>query len=787
MAMQPDLFIKKRRLTFKTILATCSTLACLLPAHSHAQLSIMGVLDTRAPFSPSPQRVSKQQPLKTPPPLYKSPPSDSFDHFPQRAESNEQQGPKSQGAFSAEEISFNRELGVITARGNVEIIQDDQVLIADTVSFNQNKDLVTASGNVQIIQPNGDVLFSEYVELTTDLKTGVANQLRMSLADHSLITAQRATRKEGRYTIAQDAEYSPCEKCKDDPDKPLTWKLSAKEISHDANQHRIEYSDVFFELYDIPILYSPYFSHPDPTRKRESGFLTPSFGSNSDLKGFVTAPYFFNISPSKDLTLEPTWYYSLHQGLLNAQYRQHLQNGELDLAGSLTYADGGAGATSANEEELRGHIDSSGNFDIDQTWRWGFDVNHASDETYIRRYNLRNESENSHLVSELYLEGFRKRNYMVAKLNTYQEQRDITTEDLQDAKLEYEFSHTSEPGSAGAYWKLDGMFYGINRKNETRTTRLSADTSWVLPYTSPTGDLMTLEANLITTGYYVSKFNGTNLTSEYSGTQARMLPSLSMQWRKPLSRTHMEGQVNEIFEPIVKVKAAPNVGRNYKIPNEDSQDFEFDDTNLFSTNRFSGLDKLEGGQRLDFGFNWGVYGQEGGYSELFVGQSYRFRDDKTYDTNSGHEDNISDVVGRVIVSPSDFLDVLYRFRLDKNNMSLNRSETELTIGPASTHFSLGHLFIEGTGQDAEYATREEINATLTNQISKYWYSKIDGRYRMTNPEGSVTYGGQIGYKDECTTIYFDARRNFSEDRDVKPNDAITLRIELKNLGGFGAL
>ncbi|WP_165602583.1 LPS-assembly protein LptD [Candidatus Terasakiella magnetica] len=774
---------KNRKRSYKTLIAACTALASFMPLSSHAQLSIMGVLDTRAPFQPrlsQPTQPQFQPQFSTPQSVLATQHSAS----PSNTQIKNTQPTGGRG-FSAEEVGFHKELGVITARGNVEIIHGDRILIADTVSYNQNKDLVTASGNVQIIEPTGDVLFSEFLEVTSDLKNGIAKKLVMSLADNSHLVANSAQRKEGRFTIAKDAEYSPCQKCQDNPERPLVWKLSANEVTHDSLQKRIEYSDVFFELYDVPILYFPYFSHPDPSRKRETGFLTPSFGARGSLDGFISAPFFWNISPSKDLTIEPTYYYNIEQPHVSAEYRQILNKGEMRLAGSLTYADGGVGSTETNTEEFRGHIDSEGLFDINKTWRWGFNLNHATDETYIRRYGVTNRSDNAHLVSEGFIEGFRKRNYMTAHFKTYQEQRDITDEDLQDGKIEYAFSHVSDPQSTGAFWKLDGNFYGINRKNDTRTSRLSGDASWVIPYTSDTGDLITLDANLSSAAYYVSELDNSYLTTPYSGAQARIVPSVSLEWKKPLSRSQMNGKANEIFEPIVKFKASPNVGDNHKIPNEDSQDFEFDDTNLFKTNRFTGLDKIDGGQRIDFGFNWGIFGQDGGYSQMFIGQSYRLRDDNTYDTNSGHKDNVSDVVGRVAVSPSNFLSVLYRYRLDKNDMTLNRSETQLSLGPKSSRFSLNHLFIEGTGQSSEYATREEITAKLHNKISKHYYSSIDGRYRMSNPEGSVNYGGRFGYADECTNIYFDFRRNFSDDRDIGPTDTVTLRFELKNLGGFG--
>lgn len=771
-----------RGLPLKTLLATCSALATLSPNLSHAQLSIMGVLDTR-PSIKAPVTAPVQNSVTKKNQTYVNPVSPSRTvRAASPVSSNE-----TSSLFSAEEIGFHKDLGIITAKGNVEIIYDERVLIADTVSYNQSKNIVTASGNVQIIEANGDVLFSDFIEITSDLKDGIAKELVYTLADQSNLSAKSATRTNGRFTTLNDGTYSACQKCADDPDQPLLWKLTANKIQHDAQQRRIEYSDVFLEVFDVPVLYFPYFSHPDPTRKRETGLLTPSWGSRGTLGSYVTAPGFVNLSQSNDLTLTPTWYFDEKQPHLEAEYRHFFSNGEIHLAGSGTYADGGVGATATDTEEFRGHIDSEGLFDIDQTWRWGFDLNHATDETYIRRYAMSNQADNAHLVSDVFAEGFRHKNYMKTSLSTYQEQRDTTTEDLQNGKFEYQFSHTSQPKKSGAFWSLDGGFYGISRKNETITTRLAADTSWTLPYTSDAGDIYSLEANLATMAYYSSKLQADELSSEYTGAQGRIVPSMSFSWRKPLTQSRMSGKANEILEPIIKLKVAPNVGNNYKIPNEDSQDFEFDDSNLFMTNRFAGLDKHDGGQRIDYGFNWGIYGQEGGYSQLFVGQSYRLREDHTYDTYSGLEDNLSDIVGRVKVSPSNFLDVLYRYRLDKDDLSLNRSETALTMGPDSTRFSFSHLYIQGTGEDSEYTTREEIYGAVSNQITKNWYSKIDARYRMNDPEGNVTYGGRVGYKDECVTLYADLRRNFYEDRDIEPEDVFIIRIELKNLGEFSPI
>lgn len=770
----------KRQFVTYTLFATCSALAVLAPSQVHAQLSIMGVLDTRAPFTPvqkknSPVLASPELQQKSKP--KKQLPTNSNEVAPSSNSDN--------SSISADELGYSKNLGVLTARGNVEIIYKERILVADTVSYNQNKDVVTASGNVQLIEPDGNVLLSEYMEISSDLKHGIARQMVLSLADNSLIRAKEGE-KDGRFTVIKDAEYSACKKCEDNPERPLLWKLSAKEVKHDSKLQRVEYSDVFFEVLDVPILYTPIFWHADPSKKRETGFLFPSYGSQGKLGSYVNTPFFWNINPSKDLTINPTLYFGDNQPLLELAYRQALRNGDLRLSGSATYIkEGGPGQSSGNTgDEIRGHIDSEGQFDINNTWRWGFEINAATDDTYTRRYGFNDNAENAQLISQLYTEGFRKRNYTTLNLSTYQEQRDIKSETLQDSKLEYLFSHMSQPSKSGSYWKMDGTMMHISHRNDVRTSRLAADTSWVVPYTSNTGDLITLEANLISAGYYTSESNAASSTSIKSGSDAQFVPSLSLEWRKPVSRTHMDGKVNEVLEPMFKVKAAPNVGQRDFL-NEDSQDFEFDDTSIFKTKRFTGLDRIDGGHRIDYGLNWGAYGNEGGYSLFTIAQSYRLREDKTYSSNSGHEDKLSDIVGRIDVAPTNFLNVLYRYRLDKDELTLNRSETSLTVGPSSSRINISHLYVEGAGGGSQYATREEISTSIENQWSKNWASNAYSTYRMNSPEGNVNYGARVTYENDCSAVYLDFQRSFAEDRDLTPDDTFSLRFELKNLGDFG--
>ena len=304
-------------------------------------------------------------------------------------------------SFSADQMDMDNDLGIIIARGNVEVVHEDRTLIADVISYNQKLDVLTATGNVTMLEPSGDVMFAARMELDGDFKNGIVHDIRMILNDRSRLAANGGRRIDGDLDLRK-AVYSPCNLCADDPTRPPLWQIRAIKVFHDSSRKVVEYTDAWLEVAGIPVLYTPFLTHPDPTVKRESGLLTPIFGSSTDLGTTFKTPYFWNISPYADATLTPAVYSEQGVGL-EVEYRERYIDGEIELAGSI-----------ANDDELgaRGHIDSFGRFNIDKTWRWGIDVERASDDTYQRRYGIASQRT---LTSNLFAEGFRKDNYIRAE------------------------------------------------------------------------------------------------------------------------------------------------------------------------------------------------------------------------------------------------------------------------------------------------------------------------------------------------------------------------------------
>lgn len=668
--------------------------------------------------------------------------------------------------FSADEVSFDRENGIVSARGNVEVSQESRVVLADVLTFNRRSDILTATGHVSLMEPTGEVIFAEYMELSGDLKQGVIRNLRMILADSARIAANSAVRSRGNITTLHKAVYSPCNLCPEDPTRPPLWQIKAMEVTHNQREQSIEYEDAWLELAGWPVAYTPYLIHPDPTVKRRSGFLVPSMGGSSDL-GFVTrVPYYVAIAPDRDATITPI--YTKNEGpVLAAEYRQLFGNGELETDGSITHD---------SNDNVRGHILGKTRFDATDTWRWGANLERTTDDTYMRRYDFGGAST---LTSQVYAEGFRRRNY--GRIGGYAFQGLEPGDDPGDTPWVLprgQFSHVGEPDWLGGRNSLDMSVLALTRTDGTDTRRLHVEFGWKKPTIGPLGGIYTLSTNMRGDLYHVDELQRRGKQT-YNGLASRIMPVAALEWRHPFVREETSSTY-QLLEPMASLVVSPYGGNPDTIPNEDSLDFEFDDTNLFAENRFTGLDRVDGGPRVNFGVKWGIFGAGGGSTTLLVGQSYRFKKDDTFAKGSGLEENLSDFVGRLHVTPGEYVSLEYRTRLDRANLAPRRNEVDVSVGVKALQVRANYAFFD-TQTDSQFPGREELTLAVNSQLTRFWRAAFNGITDL-RAEEMRSLGLRLTYEDECLVFTTEVGRTFFEDRDVRPTDTIMFRASLKTLG-----
>lgn len=686
--------------------------------------------------------------------------------------------------LSADYLTYDKERSLVIATGHVEIVQDQRILLADEVRYHEPSETVTAAGNVSLREPSGDVLFADYLELTGPLQDGVIKTIRILLSDGSRMAANGARRIGGNRTEMRKAVYSPCELCEDDPEAPPLWQIKAIKVVHDQEHHEIEYQDAWLELFGVPVAYTPYFSHPDPTVKRKSGFLVPTYGSSSRLGFHVTVPYFWAIEPYRDLTIAPM-FTAKESVLLGGEYREHTGNGKFQLNGAITRVDkrDDFGNLVSGKDETRGYIKGTGNFELSPIWQWGFDFARTTDDTFLRRYGI---STDETLISNAYVEGVERRRFFSADFYSFQGLR--TTDDPDQEPLilpliDYRFS--SNPSRDNGQWNIEANSLVLTREEGTDTRRLSLKGGWTYRGIGSMGDLYVFNVSLRGDGYFVENVAdpGDPNREAFDGITGRVWPEASLLWRYPFVAE--SGGLRQIVEPIAQAIISPNGGNPEKIPNEDSLDFEFDDTRLFSANRFTGYDRVEGGPRLNYGLNWSLHGPTTGSISAFLGQSYRARADDTFRADSGLEGHTSDYVGRVKIEPKRYFNLLYRFRLDRSDFSARRNEIATSFGPSFFRLNVDYVLVdaeESRPDQPAFGAREQLNAGGTLKFLDYWSLTGGWTRDLTDDGNTLQYSTGLYYEDECFIASLVALRTFTRDRDIEPNTSFLFRIQFKNLG-----
>lgn len=689
--------------------------------------------------------------------------------------------------FAADSLTYDQGSDIVTAEGNVILSYKGRIVHAERVVYNRATGRIAVEGELWARDSGGNIVTARDLILDEDFNSGIIQNIGFILSDNSRFAAERGRLTEEGRTVLERAVYSPCEVCADGSDQPL-WQVKAVRVIHDRGTKRVTYRDAFIELFGVPLLYTPYFSHPDPTVHAASGLLAPGLGQSSDLGLVFRLPYYINLAPHRDMTIEPIL--TTREGfVLAGEYREHVGLGKFKVAGSITHVDERDDfGVETGDKEFRGHIFSDGRFRLPSLsryggqWQWRYDVGWASDDTYLRRYDF---STIDTIKSEAALERFGTRSYAALTALGFQGLRVEDVAGLTPFALPMlEYHYVSAPGLFGGTYRFDANALALTRFDGMDSRRLSLGTSWEVPYIGESGSVYTLGASLRGDIYHVNSaaapddpaYGGEN------GATARFLPQIRLEWRLPMVKDGLT--TRQTLEPIVALVGAFKSGNPDAIPNEDSRIVGFDDTNLFASSRFTGLDRWESGSRIDYGVRYGIEGSKVS-ARMLVGQSYRFFDDPEIPVGTGLSGHWSDIVGKLEVTFSPYLDLIYRARLNDRNLALRRNEVDAVFGPDNFKVTLGYLNLDTGAEDfdpsTDFADREEIRGAAVYRLDREWTLSGSYTYSLDRKESVYARGG-VAYEDECLRFGFFVARRFTRDRDIDPETSFIFQISLKNLG-----
>ena len=695
--------------------------------------------------------------------------------------------------FSADEVIEDSNTKTITAQGDVIITREKTTLKTDILTYDRKNDILIAKGNVSISQPDGSTIYANQATLSDKMSKGTINEVKAILADESRISAKRIKQTAKKDKHFFHAVYSPCDVCAENP-KPL-WSIKARKVTHDNTNHDVYYRSAYLTIKDVPVLYSPFLSHPDPTVKRRSGFMPPSLLSNKYLRAAVAVNYFININEHEDILLSPI-FSDKQDVVFGGRYRKMLYNGELSTTGTIM--------KDKETKKTRGNITAIGRYEINDLWLAKMDINYASDGAYLKDLSLPGKTD-TWLTSTVSFERFKNRDYASIEGYSYK----LISYSLRNANInEYKqreyskpyilplatYENISETNSIGAYFKNTFNLASIYREHdETQTQRATMINSWNLPYTSPFGEKYRFMASLKSDLYYIDDFYNNN--NNYTGSVGRIFPQAAVEWRLPFVKATEKSR--QIIEPIIVAVASPNGGNKInKIPNEDSLNAQLDDTNLLDIDRYAGYDRNDTGSRISYGLNWSSYGNILGRTSSFFGQSYYINKNESFAQALGDDSKLSDYVGRLYAAPHSYLDVNYRFRLDKDNLDIKYSELNSRIGSSILSANISFISIKGRdkkGGDTnlyffdDYKQRKELYTSLNAKISKNWSLQIYNRQNLAKEDKrSLEHGGKLIYEDECFKLITNVHKYDSTDPDYEDGYEFSITFLLKTLGSIGS-
>ncbi|HVX99883.1 MAG TPA: LPS-assembly protein LptD [Pseudorhodoplanes sp.] len=746
--------------------------------------------------------------------------------------------------IQANEMRYDYTNERVSAVGNVQMYYNGSTVEADRITYDQRTKRLRAEGNVRLTEPDGKITYGEILDLNDDYRDGFVDSLRLDAPNATRFAAARADRSNGNWTVLQSGVYTACKACAEDPKKPPLWQVKAARIIHNEGEKMIYFENASLELFGMPIAYFPYFSAPDPTVKRKSGFLMPLFTSSSVYGFGVEIPYYMALAPDYDLTISP--FFTTKQGvLLQGEFRQRLANGAWMIRGTginqLDKNDFQVGSPAYRD--WRGSIETSGQFAINDKWTWGWDALLLSDRTYFQDYNVSAKKNTGDPfqdnrtagVSQIYLTGRGDRSYFDVRaihylgLSTFDRQSELPVihpvldysyvfgKPVLEGELSYKVNITSLSRDNASFEPITAV--GITNNLCSPTTnianvgakmpancllrgvpgeysRASAQVDWRRTITDAYGQIFTPFASVRVDAMQMSIINEpgvSNFIEPGSSSLARVMPTVGLEYRYPFINVQSWG--TQTIEPIVQVIARPNESNIGKVPNEDAQSLMFDDSNLFKVDKFSGWDRQEGGGRSNVGVQYTAQFNRGGFVNVLFGQSYQLFGENSFAVgditntglNSGLDKSRSDYVARVSYQPDRVHTFTTRYRFDEATMNIRRFEAEAKTTYDRWSFSLLYGNYDAQPELGFLTRRQGVLGSTSVKVAQNWVAQTAARYNIEMGKFDQTMIG-VGYVDDCLILALNYITSYNYNQTTTLNaptidHRIMLQLSLRTLGG----
>ncbi len=546
--------------------------------------------------------------------------------------------------------------------------------------------------------------------------------------------------------------------CNQKDDKCPPWAIYADEVVHKKNEKKIEYKNAWLKIYDKPVLYFPYFFHPDPTVKRQSGFLMPSFQTSNNSGTSLQIPYYKVISDRKDLTLFPRIFFD-NEILLQTEYRQANKDSDFTLDFSIN----------RDEKNTKNHFfaDLSSN---KQNQTLNLHLENVSNDTYLKKNNITSSiiNDNSSLHSYVNYNSFDEDSAFDISFEVFEnlnkQKRD---------RFEYVFPNFNYEKYLYTNNNLNGDLT-FNTRGFQKNYNTSSDEAVLIndiKYSSFSKINSNIDGLITNYKFLLRNLNSSTENSDKfkEGDDQQMLSTIILETKLPLKKEYQDSI--SLLSPKFSARYSPNSTKNNSNLN---RSITYD--NIYSLDRIDDT-SVEGGVSLTLGAEYSLNNLEDQrLINLSIANILRVNENPDLPKLYGFSEKRSDLIGGFNFTPSKFFDFNYQFSLDKNfdGSNYNLIKTNINMNNFVTSFEFleedNHL-----SQDSYLTNNSKFSFDNNNSIGFGTSKNLD--QNITN-----YYNLIYEYENDCLTAAIEYNKSYYTDGDLKPEENILFSIKIIPFG-----
>tara|TARA_B100000767_G_scaffold248783_1_gene249941 strand:- start:2621 stop:5254 length:2634 start_codon:yes stop_codon:yes gene_type:complete len=575
-------------------------------------------------------------------------------------------------------------------------------------------------------------------------------------------------------TFFEKGVFTSCKKT----DKCPPWKITSNKIHHDKIKKQVIYKDAWLEIYDFPVVYFPKFFHPDPSVKRQSGFLKPELGSSQNLGSSIYTPYFYILSKDSDITFKPK-IFGDKKFLLQNEYRKKTKN-------SMTLADfsllKGHDSSQDDKGDTRSHFFSNTIVDLSlESYKSSIlEVNYqkTSNDNYLKLFNLESPlllQNNDVLESIIKLDLNHKDYNLTTSFEMYETLKGSSSDRYQYVLPAYDFSKNFNLKNTNGSFNFNS--YGNNTLSNTNitTSTLSND----LKYSA----INSFFDNGIKTNFEIFLKNintvGKNSPQYKESPQLELMSAYTYNASLPLIK-RTEKNIKTL-EPKISFRLSPHDMKNNK-----SLGRRIDVNNIFNSNRLSMSNSFEEGESATLGLNFKkekVYTKNKiteieEYLDFKLATVFRLNDEDNIPINSTLNKKKSNVFGQFSFKPIKNILLNYNFSLteDLNTFEYN----SLTASANFDNFTSQFNYLEERGVIGQ--------TNVIENTTSYFFNEENSLSLKTRRNQKINlteyYDLVYEYKNDCLVASIQYKKNYYNDADIKPLEELFFSITIVPLTTF---